>query len=348
MSAPRTNAADDAFEWPPPETSDVTVVNAPEHTRPMFASIAPAALDRAAKTEPASTTHRVPPAAQSVIPRVVIGLVGIAIVQAVLIGWLMVRDRPGASTTPSASATAAGAGSQQAFTPPDRSPGSTTGVLGTPAETALAASPTRLTVSTQPAGAMVTIDGSRRGTTPATLDLSPGSHLVRIDSGGRSIDQTVTLEAGMTTSLIVPIPSSRGGDAGWVDVGASIPLDISEAGRPIGRTTDGPLRLSLGRHRLTLTNDAFGYSGEAEVNISADEMARVRPVLPKGQLQVNAQPWASVFIDGLPVGDTPLGNLRVAIGAHEVRFRHPELGEQVRQVTVTARDAARLTVDLRR
>jgi hypothetical protein len=65
-------------------------------------------------------------------------------------------------------------------------------------------------------------------------------------------------------------------------------------------------------------------------------------------MAINAQPWAGVFIDGERVGETPIGNVPVPIGTYEVRFRHPELGEQVVRSTVTLETPARLSVDLRK
>jgi hypothetical protein len=38
----------------------------------------------------------------------------------------------------------------------------------------------------------------------------------------------------------------------------------------------------------------------------------------------------------------------VAVGPHEVIFRHPDLGEQRHAITVTAASPARLSVDLRK
>ena len=55
-----------------------------------------------------------------------------------------------------------------------------------------------------------------------------------------------------------------------------------------------------------------------------------------------------VWIDGERVGETPIGNVAVPIGPHEVVFRHPELGEQVVRTTVTLAAPARLSVDLRK
>ena len=53
-------------------------------------------------------------------------------------------------------------------------------------------------------------------------------------------------------------------------------------------------------------------------------------------------------MDGKKVGDTPLGNLGMTIGPHEIVFKHPELGEQAHAATVTASAPLRLSVDLTR
>ena len=68
--------------------------------------------------------------------------------------------------------------------------------------------------------------------------------------------------------------------------------------------------------------------------------------LPKGTVSLNAIPWASVSIDGENVGDTPIGNLQLTVGPHEVVFRNSELGEQRRVITVSTRTPVRLSVDL--
>jgi hypothetical protein len=52
-------------------------------------------------------------------------------------------------------------------------------------------------------------------------------------------------------------------------------------------------------------------------------------------------------VDGRSVGETPLGNIQVPIGTHEIVFRHPQLGERTARVTVTTRETAKVGVDLR-
>jgi hypothetical protein len=70
--------------------------------------------------------------------------------------------------------------------------------------------------------------------------------------------------------------------------------------------------------------------------------------LPLGSISINATPWAEIWIDGERVGETPIGNRPVTIGAHEVVFKHPELGEQRHAVSVTAAAPARLSVNLKK
>jgi hypothetical protein len=70
--------------------------------------------------------------------------------------------------------------------------------------------------------------------------------------------------------------------------------------------------------------------------------------LPQQRISLNAVPWAEVWIDGVRAGETPIGNLPIAVGPHEIVFRHPELGEQRHATTVTLTGPARLSVDLRK
>jgi hypothetical protein len=54
-----------------------------------------------------------------------------------------------------------------------------------------------------------------------------------------------------------------------------------------------------------------------------------------------------VFIDGRRAGETPLGNLPIAIGSHEILFRHPQLGEKRQAVSVTLKAPVRVSIDMK-
>jgi hypothetical protein len=106
--------------------------------------------------------------------------------------------------------------------------------------------------------------------------------------------------------------------------------------------------LPSGDHELEFVNDGLGFRATRHIGITAGKTATTSIAVPNGTLSVNALPWADVFIDGKHAGQTPLGNVSLPIGTHEVIFRHPDLGERKETVTVTASAIARLGVDLRK
>jgi hypothetical protein len=200
-----------------------------------------------------------------------------------------------------------------------------------------------LLVRSEPAGATVVVDALLRGTAPLTLDgIAAGTHRLQILKDGASVEQMVTVAAGGTTDLLVPLNAS-----GWVEVRAPVDVQIFEKGRLLGASADGPISLAIGRHRLDLRNEPLGYRGQAVGTVVAGQITRLHAIVPAGVLDVDAQPWALVLIDGEEVAATPLTNLRVPLGRREIRFRHPILGERVRQVVVSAGAPARVSVDLR-
>ena len=120
------------------------------------------------------------------------------------------------------------------------------------------------------------------------------------------------------------------------------------AERVLGSTADGhPIVTSAGRHEFELVNSALGYHAKQVFNIKPGEILSVAVPQPQGKMSINAVPWADVWIDGAHIGETPLANLSVPIGQHEVSFRHPSFAEQ-RKTTVVRYDVpTRLSADLR-
>jgi hypothetical protein len=126
------------------------------------------------------------------------------------------------------------------------------------------------------------------------------------------------------------------GSAGWAVVPLPFAVNVYEGTRLRGRSSDGPIRLASGSHRLTLTNNDLGYTENVLVQVTPGASATVRVQPPQRRVNINAIPWAEVFIDGQRTGETPIANLPIVIGTHEIVFRHPQYGEQRRTVTVTA------------
>ena len=208
----------------------------------------------------------------------------------------------------------------------------------------------QLTIRTDPPGARITIDGVANGTTPVTIDgLLPGTHSVVLANDVTSTTQEVTIEAGTTASLVVPLTAPQGVPvSGWISVLAPGEVQIYEDSQLLGTSVTDRIMVSAGRHELVIVNDAFGYRTTRSVVVSPGKVSPIKIEWPKGSMALNAQPWAEVWVDGERVGETPIGNYSVPIGNHEVIFRHPELGEQVVRATVTATAPARVSVDMRK
>jgi hypothetical protein len=202
----------------------------------------------------------------------------------------------------------------------------------------------RLEVTSDPVGARVTVDGFARGVTPVSLaSVPPGSHAVTISDGDTTVARTVTVAAGSTASVVVSL-TPAGAAAGWVAFKTPFEMQVLEAGRLIGTTTTDRLMLPAGRHDLTLSNAAFEFEAPLSVQIVAGKTAGPSVAIPNGSLSINATPWADVLLDGQAIGTTPLANLSVPIGSHEILCRHPQLGEKRQTVVVKVRTPVRVGI----
>ena len=208
-----------------------------------------------------------------------------------------------------------------------------------------------LRVETQPAGAKVIVDGTDRGVAPVTIsDLLPGDHEVILQTPLASARHVVSVQAGGTASIVTPVASvatPAGPVSGWLTVNAPFSLEIREEGRMIGTTDADKLMLAAGRHNVELVNETLGYRVTRVVQVMPGKVASLSVDLPKGVVNLNAIPWAEVWLDGQRVGETPIGNLSVPIGAHEIVFRHPQFGEKRHAISVTMSGPTRVSVDMR-
>jgi hypothetical protein len=196
-----------------------------------------------------------------------------------------------------------------------------------------------LEITTEPAGARVLLDGKAAGEAPVTLtSVTPGRHIITVLGEAGTVKRTVKVEAGAVAKVEVSVFS------GFVAISAPIMLDVSENGRGLG-TTENHIMLAPGRHELRLTNKELEYSTTATVDVEPGEVKQVK-LDPKGAANINAQPWAEVWIDGSKIGETPLANLPLTLGSREIVFRNPQFGERKVMATITAGAAANISVDL--
>jgi len=232
-----------------------------------------------------------------------------------------------------------------------------------------------LSVQSNPLGVPVFVDGVDRGLTPAKITLAPGAHILELRgrggvprvipislSAGADLSQylelpDVVVPTDMITTVTAPVPAAPAAErpaepssaplAGWVSVKMPFVVEIHEGGRMLGTTDADRLMLAAGRHELEFTNTALAYQTTITVHVAPGRVTPLTLVVPRGVVNLNATPWAEVWIDGQRAGETPIGNLSVSIGSHEIVFRHPQLGEKRHAVSVTAGAPVRLSVDMK-
>jgi serine/threonine-protein kinase len=202
-----------------------------------------------------------------------------------------------------------------------------------------------LDINSEPAGARVTVDGTRRGTTPLSIAVPQGQHTVVIADGASSSSRTITVGGGSTASIVATL-GPAGGAAGWLTIAVPIELQVLEAGAVVGTTSAARLMLPAGHHDLELSNAALGFRTTIGVEVQPGKTSTSTVAVPNGSISINALPWANVWLDGRSLGTTPIANLDVPLGNHEVIWRHPQLGERRQSIVVTAKAPLRLVMDL--
>ena len=196
-----------------------------------------------------------------------------------------------------------------------------------------------LVATTVPPGAKISVDGKARGVTPMTMrDLSPGEHTVVLESMQGSVRRTVTITEGKTETLAESIY------AGWLHVSAPMDVSIAEGARALQLDTGNRVMLKPGAHEITVQNRALGFSLTQSVEIEPGATANLDIETPLSSITVNGPEGATVQIDGVKVGETPLTNYQVKIGTRDLMVVDRSGATYHIAVTVT-REPAQVNVD---
>jgi len=213
----------------------------------------------------------------------------------------------------------------------------------------VAATSGQLDIMSEPSGARVAVDGASAGRTPVKVrSLAPGHHVVVVSDGTTSVNRSVDVTVGATVNMFISLATPANGPTGTVTFDSPLELRLLEDGHLLGLSNGAPLVLGPGKHRLDLVNDSLEMKLTRTVTVEAGKTAHVAVPAPNGTIFVNASPWADVNVDGRSIGVTPLGDVAVAVGTHEIVWRHPQLGEKRKTVVVGAQTPVRLTMDMGR
>jgi hypothetical protein len=146
-------------------------------------------------------------------------------------------------------------------------------------------------------------------------------------------------------TLQQPPPAVR---TGGIRLSTPIELTVLDGDRVVGSSAEGPIFAAAGQHEFEFVNSAIGYRTRQLVEIKAGQVVSFTVPVPNGTLNINAEPWAAVSLNGNPVGETPLGNLSVVPGQYDVVFSHPQLGERRQRVLVRSGVETRVGVNLQK
>ena len=141
-------------------------------------------------------------------------------------------------------------------------------------------------------------------------------------------------EPGPTPNPDTPEPPAAPQETGMLAVSSLLPADIYRNNKYLGST---PTTLKLPAGRQTLEYRHQDLRAVATHNVKARQTATAL-ITFETVVQINARPWAQVFLDGStrrPLGQTPLSNVRVPIGGVLV-FENPNF--PAKNHPVTAKD----------
>jgi PEGA domain-containing protein/type III secretion system (T3SS) inner membrane Yop/CscD-like protein len=149
----------------------------------------------------------------------------------------------------------------------------------TPAPASSAAAAPSLSVTSQPPGANIFVNGQRQfAQTPAKIDLPPGAYRIAVGKPGfEPYAAQVEIQPGKTARLDAQLsPLAQG--QGWVVVrtipkGASIAVD----GVPMQQQTPARVELAAGQHLIVFS--IAGYSGETSVYVRPGKGSQVFQIL---------------------------------------------------------------------
>jgi hypothetical protein len=219
------------------------------------------------------------------------------------------------------------------------------------------ATPAPIVLDSMVPGDAVIVNGQQVGVTPMSLTLSADVRSIAVQTRAPESTAPIGMPAVVPAGESAPNPAAAANAValasarerrGGLRIVSPVEVQVLEGERVLGSTADGPIVTTAGRHELDFINSAVGYRSRQVVDIKAGQIVRMTVTMPDGRVSINAVPWAQVLINGNSVGDTPLANLSLPAGEHQITFRHPQLGEQTQRVMVKSGALTRVSATLAR
>ena len=205
-------------------------------------------------------------------------------------------------------------------------------------------------ISSDPAGAKVYLNDQYldRETPTRVSGLSPGRYSLRLKKEGYKVwEDRVVVKASEPLEL-AGIKLQRA--FGQLNIVVSPWADVYYMGKKLGTTPLANISLQEGIHKLILKNPPLKIAKQVTVRIVADQVTKRSIDITKGmkgKLKIKVIPWAHVYIDGKPMGMTPLKPIELRAGEHEVLVKNETLkAKQSFKVIIRANEVVSREVDL--
>lgn len=184
-------------------------------------------------------------------------------------------------------------------------------------------------------GARAFIDGTDQGPVPVDIkDVKAGDHIIQVKAPGMQTgEKHVTVAAGSSQIVKFDLNQEAAGDQGTLKVVSMVPeAQVFIDGASVGKVPQDK-KVSAGEHPVVVRLDGYKQF-EQKVRVEAGQTVTVQANLkPVGRLRILSTPsQATVLINGLPVGKTPLDQ-EVETGETVVRIEQP--GFQAFEQTIT-------------
>ena len=194
-----------------------------------------------------------------------------------------------------------------------------------------------LTVTSEPAGAQVLIDGEPQGVTPSTIRVRAGDHAMEIRSSGPSQFVSLRMEKGGQVSRFFELPVGTAPATLHV---TTTPADaiVTVDGRVRGRTPFVIPGLNPGPHHVRVESAAISLERLVMLESGANGVLDLSLAAPAGSpnegygwLSVSAPVEMQAFERDRLVGWTRAGPWRLPAGLHDLELVGPTIGARLRK-----------------
>ncbi|MDD1690458.1 MAG: PEGA domain-containing protein [Methanoregula sp.] len=216
-----------------------------------------------------------------------------------------------------------------------------------------------VSVSSNPSGALLYVDGSYQGKSPMTVTLYPGSHTFRLSLAGYA-DYTTTLyvNANSNQNLKADMTPAVYGTAQVTSMsGASVFIDSTSQGKIPSSGTLTIHNVANGNRLFKVT--APGYNDWLNtIYIQPNVVTPINavlipvgtnptPVPATGAIEIASTPTgAEIYVDNLFKGYTPSTLTGIAVGEHQVLLKYTGYIDYTQAVTVNSGQTTPLAISM--